>query len=52
MLKDPDEGMELKEEVKERLKLQMEETAKGNYGTPFDEVLRELNLYEEFNKKQ
>jgi hypothetical protein len=39
---DPDAGLELREEVRERLIRQQREVAAGKLGRPLDEVAREL----------
>jgi len=41
---DPDEGLELKPEVVERLKKSFEETKSGVRGIPADEVAKKLGL--------
>lgn len=43
-LGDPDEGLELKEEVKERLKRTMAALKRGEKGKPLEQVARELGL--------
>ena len=44
LLGDPDAGLELRDEVKERLLQQQRDVAAGDLGRPFDEVVRELGL--------
>ena len=44
LLGDPDEGMEIREAVQERLLRQREEVATGQYGRSFDDVVEELGL--------
>jgi len=44
LLGDPDEGMEIREAVQERLLRQREEVATGRYGRSFDDVAKELGL--------
>ena len=41
---DPDAGLELREEVRERLIEQQRAVAAGDLGRPLDEVARELGL--------
>ena len=44
LLGDPDEGLELREEVVERLRQQQKRVAAGERGRPLEEVARELGL--------
>ena len=44
LLGDPDEGLELREEVVQRLKAQQDRVAAGDLGRPMDEVIKELGL--------
>ena len=44
LLGDPDEGLELREEVVQRLKEQQRRVAAGERGRPFEEVVKELGL--------
>ncbi len=41
---DPDEGLELRDEVREYLIRQREVIARGELGRPLDEVIKELGL--------
>ncbi len=41
---DPDEGLELRDDLKQRLLRQKEATAKGERGMPLSEVVKELGL--------
>jgi hypothetical protein len=41
---DPDEGLELREDLVERLREQQKRVAAGELGIPFDEVQRRLGL--------
>jgi len=43
-LGDPDEGLELQDWVKERLKKSLEARAAGQKGVPIEQVIRELNM--------
>jgi hypothetical protein len=42
ILGDPDEGLELREAVQDRLIRQRQAVAKGRYGQPLEDVVREL----------
>ena len=44
ILGDPDEGLELREAVRDRLIRQRQTVAKGRYGQPLEDVVRELGL--------
>ncbi len=44
ILGDPDEGLELREAVLDRLIRQRQAVAKGRYGQPLEDVVRELGL--------
>jgi hypothetical protein len=44
LLGDPDEGLELREELISRLREQQQRVAAGKLGIPFDEVRRRLGL--------
>jgi hypothetical protein len=44
ILGDPDEGLELRETVRDRLIRQRQAVAKGQYGQPLEDVARELGL--------
>jgi len=44
LLRDPDEGLELREEVVQRLKEQQKDMAAGDRGQPLDEVAKKLGL--------
>ncbi len=44
MFGDPDEGLELRDEVREYLIRQREVIARGELGRPLDEVIKELGL--------
>ncbi len=44
LLGDPDEGLELRKSVKDRLLRQQQAVAAGDRGELFDDVLRELGL--------
>ncbi len=41
---DPDEGLELREELVERLRKQQKQVAAGERGQPMEEVFKELRL--------
>jgi DNA primase large subunit len=41
---DPDEGLELRDDLKQRLLRQKEATAKGERGKPLSDVVKELGL--------
>jgi hypothetical protein len=41
---DPDEGLELRESFRERLRLQRERVAAGEQGVPAEEVARRLGI--------
>jgi len=43
-LGDPDEGLELQDWVKERLRQSLEARASGQKGVPLEQVARELNM--------
>jgi hypothetical protein len=43
-LGDPDQGLELRETVRERLELQQSAVARGERGESFDDVARRLGL--------
>lgn len=45
--RDPDEGLELSEEVKELLRRSLEDTKRGKKGKPMEQVFKELGLTEE-----
>jgi len=44
LLGDPDEGLELRKSVRERLLRQKEAVAAGERGEPFEDVVRRLGL--------
>ena len=44
ILGDPDEGLEVRNPVRERLLRQKEAVAAGNRGQPFEKVVQELGL--------
>ncbi len=44
MLGDPDEGLEIKDDVRDRLLRQRQEVDAGHCGHPLDDVLREQGL--------
>lgn len=44
MLGDPDEGLEIKKSVRDRLLRQKEAVAAGERGEPFEDVVRRLGL--------
>lgn len=44
LLGDPDRGLELKEEVKERLRRSLERAQRGERGIPAEEVARKVGL--------
>ncbi len=44
LLGDPDEGLPIRETIRERLLRQKEAVAKGERGEPFEEVIRRLGL--------
>jgi hypothetical protein len=44
LLGDPDEGLELRKTVRDRLVRQQKAVAKGEHGTLFDEAVRQLGL--------
>ncbi len=44
VLGDPDEGLELREGLRERLKLQQSAVQRGDRGESFDDVARRLGL--------
>jgi hypothetical protein len=44
LLGDPDQGLELREEVQERLKRSLERVQKGERGIPAEEVARKAGL--------
>jgi len=44
ILGDPDEGLEGWQAVRDRLSCQRQAVAAGQYGEPFDHVVRELGL--------
>jgi len=44
MLGDPDEGLEIKKSVRERLINQRKRVAAGDRGQPIEDVARELDL--------
>lgn len=44
LLGDPDAGLELREEVKDRLRQQQRAVAAGELGTPFEDVVKRLGL--------
>jgi len=44
MLGDPDEGLELRESVRERLLRQRQAVIAGDRGEPFENVLQQLGL--------
>jgi len=44
LLGDPDEGLEIRESVRERLLRQQKAVATGERGEPFEDVVRRLGL--------
>jgi hypothetical protein len=44
MLGDPDEGLELRSDVQDRLLHQRQAVVAGQHGQPFDDVLRQMGL--------
>lgn len=44
LIGDPEDDLEVKDELKERLIAQRKEADNGDYGIPFDEVLKRLEL--------
>ncbi|MEJ2210081.1 MAG: hypothetical protein P8129_13720 [Anaerolineae bacterium] len=44
ILGDPDEGLEIRSEVRERLLRQRSDVARGERGRPLEDVVRELGL--------
>jgi len=44
ILGDPDEGLEIRSEVRERLLRQRQEVMAGERGRPFEDLVRELGL--------
>jgi len=44
LLGDPDEGLEIRESVRERLLRQQKAVAAGERGEPFEDVIRRLGL--------
>jgi len=44
LLGDPDEGLEIRKSVRERLSRQKKEVAAGERGEPFEDVVRRLGL--------
>jgi hypothetical protein len=44
MLGDPDEGLEIRSSVRDRLLRQGQGVAAGQHGQPFDDVVRQLGL--------
>ena len=44
MLRDPDEGLEIRSDVRKRLLRQRQDVAAGQYGQPFVDVVRQLGL--------
>ncbi len=44
LLGDPDEGLEIRETIRERLLRQRQTVAAGQYGRPLEDVARELEL--------
>jgi hypothetical protein len=44
MLGDPDEGLELRSDVRDRLLRQRQAVVSGQHGQPFDDVLRQMGL--------
>jgi hypothetical protein len=44
MLGGPDEGLEIRSDVRQRLLRQREDVAAGQHGQPLDEVLRQMGL--------
>jgi len=44
LLGDPDEGLEIRESVRERLLRQQKAVAAGERGEPFEDVVRRLGL--------
>lgn len=45
VLRDPDEGFELRQTLRERLELQKSAVERGDRGESFDDVARRLGLY-------
>ena len=44
LLGDPDEGLEIRKALRDRLRHQQEAVAAGERGEPFDDVVRRLGL--------
>ncbi len=44
LLGDPDEGLEIREEIRERLLQQMREVSRGGRGQPLKDVARDLGI--------
>ena len=44
LLGDPDEGLEIRKSIRERLLRQKKEVAAGERGEPFEDVVRRLGL--------
>jgi hypothetical protein len=44
MLGDPDEGLEIRSDVRDRLLRQRQNVAAGQHGQPFDDVVRQMGL--------
>ncbi len=44
LLGDPDEGQEIREEIRERLLQQMREVSRGERGQPLKDVARDLGI--------
>ncbi|MBN1138346.1 MAG: hypothetical protein JXM73_17285 [Anaerolineae bacterium] len=44
ILGDPDEGLEIRSDVRERLLRQRQDVAAGQHGQSFDDVLRQVRL--------
>jgi DNA-binding GntR family transcriptional regulator len=44
LLGDPDEGLEIRESVRERLLRQQKAVAAGERGEPFEDIVRQLGL--------
>ena len=44
LLGDPDEGLEIRKAIRDRLRRQQEAVAAGERGVPFDDVVRRLGL--------
>ena len=44
ILGDPDEGLQMRQAVRDRLLQQRQAVAAGEYGQPFEDVLQELGL--------